>query len=191
MLVLPRLCRRVTAAWGVVVAMGAWSGDFLAEQTGETRWADAFHPRRGLLLEMPRPADMPPVAHGLMEMGYTQHYSRGGSVSGDSNASAKAAVAAAEGEGVDITFTATTSASGTLLVGSSRCAGGNRVWDLWATIIWQQHWPSSSVLLYRLLCRPSVRCHKSMSCSIPHHSAYAGSLQALAAMHPTPWSTPS
>lgn len=57
---------------GVVVALGAWSGAFLAEQLADVRWAGAFRPRRGLLLEMARPGGMPALACGLMEMGYTQ-----------------------------------------------------------------------------------------------------------------------
>lgn len=60
------------AGRGIVVALGAWSGTFLAEQLADVRWAAAFRPRRGLLLEMPRPAGMPPLGHGLMELGYTR-----------------------------------------------------------------------------------------------------------------------
>lgn len=60
------------AGRGVVVALGSWSGAFLADQMADVRWAAAFRPRRGLLLEMPRPGGMPPVAHGMMECGYTQ-----------------------------------------------------------------------------------------------------------------------
>ncbi|PRW45110.1 glycine oxidase isoform X1 isoform A [Chlorella sorokiniana] len=134
--------RRVHAGRGVVVTLGAWSGAFLADQMADVRWAAAFRPRRGLLLEMPRPGSMPPVQHGMMELGYTQHYSQAGSAGaftayqtaqpgaaaggGAAAAAGGATVAAAEagsgkqGEGVDITFTATTSKSGSLLVGSSR-----------------------------------------------------------------------
>lgn len=101
------------AARGIVVALGAWTGQFLAAQLEDERWDAAFRPRRGLLLEMPRPAGMHAVRHGLMEVGYTQHYApRGGGSSGSA--------AGAEGGPADITFTATTSASGSLLVGSSR-----------------------------------------------------------------------
>ena len=57
----------VHAAHGVVVTLGAWSGGFLAQQLGDARWEGAFRPRRGLLLEMPRPQGMPAVRHGLME----------------------------------------------------------------------------------------------------------------------------
>ena len=54
----------------------------------------------------------------MPQMGYTAHYAHAGS----SSSPPEAAVAAAAGGGgqLDITFTATTSASGTLLVGSSR-----------------------------------------------------------------------
>lgn len=134
------LPRRVRAARGIVVALGAWSGTFLAQQLADVRWAGAFRPRRGLLLEMPRPEGMPAVAHGLMEVGYTQHYSRQGSAGGGDadelpgpaplapvgapaqrqRGKSDADEEGQEEAGVDITFTATTSASGTLLVGSSR-----------------------------------------------------------------------
>lgn len=155
----PALARSVRAAHGVVVTLGAWSGDFLAQQLSDARWAGAFRPRRGLLLEMPRPQGMPAVRHGLMEasvcvggsslygmcmhwlmwpdrlkvvpgrhsiekapdpnllpalaaqMGYTAHYAH--------SSSSSSGQPAADG-GLDITFTTTTSASGTLLVGSSR-----------------------------------------------------------------------
>lgn len=149
---------RVRASRGIVVALGAWSGAFLARQLADVRWAGAFRPRRGLLLEMPAPEGMPAVSHGLMEVSYTSHYSPAADSSGSNRSSgatssegffpltyeavaesqaaglaasaaaaAKAAPAGAaaeaqgeEDEAVDITFTATTSASGSLLVGSSR-----------------------------------------------------------------------
>ncbi|PRW59188.1 FAD-dependent oxidoreductase domain-containing 1 [Chlorella sorokiniana] len=101
--------RWVRAAHGVVVTLGAWSGIFLAQQLSDARWEGAFKPRRGLLLEMPRPDGMPAVRHGLMEMGYTAHYAHSSS-SGQPTADG----------GLDITFTTTTSAASTLLVGSSR-----------------------------------------------------------------------
>ena len=69
--VCPGPCR-IHAQQGVVVSLGAWSAAFLAEQLADARWAGAFRPRRGLLLEMPRPPGMAPVRHGLMEMGYTK-----------------------------------------------------------------------------------------------------------------------
>ncbi len=158
--VLGDMCR-VRAARGIVVALGAWSGTFLAQQLADVRWAGAFRPRRGLLLEMPAPEGMPAVSHGLMEVSYTSHYSRAPGSSGSrgssgapssegffpltyeavaesqaaglaASAAAAAAAAPAEAaaeaqgevdEGVDITFTATTSASGSLLIGSSRWVG--------------------------------------------------------------------
>ncbi|KAL4431222.1 hypothetical protein ABPG75_006478 [Micractinium tetrahymenae] len=109
--------RRVRARRSIVVALGAWSGAFLADQLADVRWAGAFRPRRGLLLEMTAPAGMPAVSHGLMEVSYTSHYSR------QAIAGGKGAQGKGDGdseEGIDITFTATTSASGSLLVGSSR-----------------------------------------------------------------------
>lgn len=68
-----------------------------------------------------------------------QHYSQAGSAgaftayqTADHSTTAAAAAGGGEqGEGVDITFTATTSKSGSLLVGSSRCArGGGRASSL-------------------------------------------------------------
>jgi hypothetical protein len=119
----------------VVVALGAWTGCFLAQQLADARWAAAVRPRRGLLLELARPGGMPQLSHGLMEMGYTQHYSPAGRDSAAAFAAYGSALAegeAAEGEGSEagaggdagITFTATTSAAGTLLVGSSRWVRG-------------------------------------------------------------------
>ncbi|PSC67997.1 FAD-dependent oxidoreductase [Micractinium conductrix] len=116
--------RRIAATRGVVVALGAWTGGFLAAQLPESaaHWEGAFRPRRGLLLEMPRPADMPQVEHGLMEMGYSKHYSSSTALSGSSSStsSSSSTTTSESGDPADITFTATTSASGTLLVGSSR-----------------------------------------------------------------------
>lgn len=71
-ILLPSRYCSIHAGRGVVVALGAWSGAFLADQMADVRWAAAFRPRRGLLLEMPRPGSMPPVQHGMMEVGYTQ-----------------------------------------------------------------------------------------------------------------------
>lgn len=64
--------RSVHAPRGVVLAAGAWSGDFLAGQLGKAAWGAAFRPRKGLLLELPRPEGMPPVNRGMMEVGYTK-----------------------------------------------------------------------------------------------------------------------
>lgn len=63
---------RMTTRKGVVLAAGAWSGSLLGSTTGDARWPDVFKPRRGHLLELDPPAAMPPLRHGLMEMGYTQ-----------------------------------------------------------------------------------------------------------------------
>lgn len=197
---------RVRARLGVVVALGAWSGAFLAQQLADVRWAGAFRPRRGLLLEMPTPPGMPAVSHGLMEVSYTSHYSptagssgTGSAVSSSSSSSffpltyeavaerqaaalvaskaGAAPAAAAEGtaaeakeaheeDGVDITFTATTSASGSLLVGSSR-------WDVYMLALCQD-WKEKQVSPAR--CTPgaqgwgdpaSCTCQPSAWCSLP------------------------
>lgn len=103
--------RTIKARRGVVIAAGAWTGPFLAEQLGNPAWKELVQPRRGHLLEVPRPEAMPVLKHGLMEMGYTKHYA--GSASTSSSAA-------------DVTFTATTSISGSLLIGSSREFSG---WD--------------------------------------------------------------
>ena len=44
----------------------------LREATGDGRWTDEFRPRRGHLLEVPRPRDMPPLQRGLMEGDYAK-----------------------------------------------------------------------------------------------------------------------
>ena len=67
----PLPCRLVTCR-GVVLAAGAWSGHLLSTATGDNRWQEVFKPRRGHLLELQLPPGMPPLRHGLMEMGYTQ-----------------------------------------------------------------------------------------------------------------------
>jgi hypothetical protein len=122
----------VAADQGVLVALGAWTGQFLSQQGLAASWQDAFKARRGLLLEMPRPAGMAPVRHGLMEVGYTSHYtmardstsgsssSSGSRSSGGSNGDSGASSGSGALKELDITFTATTSAAGSLLIGSSR-----------------------------------------------------------------------
>lgn len=114
--------RTVIARAGVVMASGAWAGDFLARYMNNSHWASALLPRRGLLLEMPRPPSMPEIHRGLMEVGYTKHYNR------DIYSSKLVVVEEKEETTVaaDITFTATMSASGSLLIGSSREFSG---WD--------------------------------------------------------------
>ncbi|KAL3150373.1 hypothetical protein ABBQ32_000212 [Trebouxia sp. C0010 RCD-2024] len=103
--------RRMTTRKGVVLAAGAWSGSLLGSTTGDARWPDVFKPRRGHLLELDPPAAMPPLRHGLMEMGYTQHLHKSGPL---------------DDPGADIAFTATPSASGSCLIGSAREFSG---WD--------------------------------------------------------------
>ena len=86
----------------MIVALGAWTGRFLADQLADERWVAAVKPRRGLLLEVRSPGIH--VGHGMMEAGYTRHYDGSG----------------AAHDAVDVTFTATTEAHGLLLLGSSR-----------------------------------------------------------------------
>lgn len=67
----------IHARLGVVVALGAWTGQFLASSSGccgLEQWADAVVPRRGHLLELPPPPRMPPLTRGVMEVAYTKHY---------------------------------------------------------------------------------------------------------------------
>jgi hypothetical protein len=76
--------------------------------------------RVAVLLALPLLLLLCPLAAGMMELSYTQHYSTGseqqhGAAAGHSSSSNDPAAAAAAA--VDITFTATTSASGTLLIG--------------------------------------------------------------------------
>ncbi|DBA78931.1 hypothetical protein WJX77_006610 [Trebouxia sp. C0004] len=104
--------RQLVTRKGVIVAAGAWSGHLLSTATGDDRWREVFKPRRGHLLELQLPAGMPPLRHGLMEMGYTQHLHKSGPL---------------EDTGTDIAFTATPSTSGTCLVGSAREFSG---WDV-------------------------------------------------------------
>jgi glycine/D-amino acid oxidase-like deaminating enzyme len=115
---------RITANHGVVMATGAWSGDFLSRELGNPRWKSVFRARKGHLVEIPRsdflnrsPYDAsngPLLRHGLMEFGYSRHYCRpltdAFANKGDENMDME----------TDVTFTATTSASGSLLLGSSR-----------------------------------------------------------------------
>jgi len=116
--------RKIIARRGVVLASGAWAGDFLAQELDDPHWKQAILPRRGLLLEMPRPDSMPVLTRGLMEMGYTKHYSDSGKAAAAEMATVMTCASSSSHtpsvSTPDITFAATTSASGTLLVGSSR-----------------------------------------------------------------------
>lgn len=101
---------RIVGSKGVVVAAGAWGGVLLGKQYPGVRneWYRALVPRRGLLLEVINvPRGMPRIQRGLMEQGYTKHYNTTGNTCDTTNTR-------------EITFTATTSASNTLLLGSSR-----------------------------------------------------------------------
>ena len=44
----------------------------LADMLGDPRWEALFRPRKGHLLCFRGPTAMPPLHHGMMEMGYTQ-----------------------------------------------------------------------------------------------------------------------
>lgn len=96
------------ASRGVIVAAGVWSGEILSQSLGNDKWKGLLQPRRGHLIEIDRPKGMPILHRGVMEVKYSKHYSQ------ESSSSSSA------GNEVDITFTATQSASGSLLVGSSR-----------------------------------------------------------------------
>ena len=67
------LCR-VTVRRGAVLSAGAWTGQMLADMLGDPRWEALFRPRKGHLLCFQGPTGMPPLHHGMMEMGYTQVY---------------------------------------------------------------------------------------------------------------------
>lgn len=103
--------RRVSAAQGVVLAAGAWSGHLLGTATGGKQWHEVFKPRRGHLLELQLPHGMPPLHHGLMESSYRQHLHKAGPL---------------DDSAPDVSFTATPSASGSCLLGSAREFSG---WD--------------------------------------------------------------
>ncbi|KAJ9533808.1 hypothetical protein QJQ45_026900 [Haematococcus lacustris] len=134
---------RLRARNATIVAAGAWSGELLSQATGQPCYQRALQPRKGHLLQLPRPQDMPPLSHGAMEMAYTKHYPAAALTSAPTQAqqqpqqqqqqqqhsdSQPTAVVSAgssccvqqSAHEIDITFTATTSADGSLLVGSSR-----------------------------------------------------------------------
>ncbi|GIL53568.1 hypothetical protein Vafri_9144 [Volvox africanus] len=115
---------RIHARHALVLSAGVWTGDLLSAATGTPAWSHLLQPRRGHLLEMPRPEGMPPVTHGIMEVSYTKHYTAASTPPPPPSAAATAASSSAEP--ADITFTATTSANGNLLIGSSR---ESNVWD--------------------------------------------------------------
>uniref|UniRef100_A0A7S1STQ5 FAD-dependent oxidoreductase domain-containing protein 1 n=1 Tax=Tetraselmis chuii TaxID=63592 RepID=A0A7S1STQ5_9CHLO len=108
--------RRITATRAVVIAGGAWSSDFLAQQLKDNRWKGVIAPRMGQLLALTPPTDMPALTRGVMEMSYSKHYQEVGRKSAEGSPADESAP--------DITFTATTSASGELLLGSSRQFSG-------------------------------------------------------------------
>jgi glycine/D-amino acid oxidase-like deaminating enzyme len=111
---------RIMANHGVVMAAGAWSGDFLSTELGDPRWKSVFRARKGHLVEIPisdfltqegyGASNGPLLRHGLMEFGYSRHYCRPSTDVTLTNNDME----------TDVTFTATTSASGSLLLGSSR-----------------------------------------------------------------------
>ncbi|GLI67114.1 hypothetical protein VaNZ11_011322 [Volvox africanus] len=116
--------RRIHARHALVLSAGVWTGDLLSSATGNPGWSQLLQPRRGHLLEMPRPVGMPPVTHGIMEVSYTKHYTAASTTPPPPSTTATASSSSAEP--ADVTFTATTSANGNLLIGSSR---ESNVWD--------------------------------------------------------------
>ena len=56
------------------MAAGAWSADLLAQHAPHSGidWRSAIQPRKGHLLQLARPPDMPPLQSGLMEAEYSQ-----------------------------------------------------------------------------------------------------------------------
>uniref|UniRef100_A0A7S3VMZ3 FAD-dependent oxidoreductase domain-containing protein 1 n=1 Tax=Dunaliella tertiolecta TaxID=3047 RepID=A0A7S3VMZ3_DUNTE len=107
----------VIGSLATIVAAGVWSGELLSAATGHSKYRQLLRPRKGHLLEMERPPSMAALKSGMMEMSYTKHYAHS---SEDHLRVAPTSEEAAEGVAADITFTATSSASGSLLLGSSR-----------------------------------------------------------------------
>lgn len=106
--------RKLRAQQALVLAAGVWSGQLLSTITNDQSWSSSLAPRRGQLLEFAPPLNMPPLTVGTMETSYTKHYTSAERSGGP----------ASQREGkTDITFTATTSATGSLLIGSSRESG--------------------------------------------------------------------
>lgn len=105
------------AVKGAVVAMGAASGNFIADSFGDKMYSEILHKHWGLLIRIPYPHSLPqgcePLQHGIMEASYTRHYSQHSvSDSASGNAALPAGVA-------DLTFTACTGAGGQLLLGAT------------------------------------------------------------------------
>eukprot|EP00798_Chlamydomonas_sp_ICE-L_P012539 gene12539-15754_t len=109
---------RLLGRLGVVVAAGAWSGQLLSSASGQSEWEDMFRPHKGHLLEMMPPPSMPRVQRGMMEMSYVKHYTT--ATPDPSTTTAHPTTSTNTPTDADITFTATTSATGSLLIGSSR-----------------------------------------------------------------------
>ena len=65
----PSNCR-IKSAKGIVITAGAWSGPLLAELLKEEAWESVLTPRKGHLLEIEWPDQVPALKHGLMEIGY-------------------------------------------------------------------------------------------------------------------------
>ena len=111
-----RNARRRARRKGIVVAMGAASGDLVARSFYDRLYSVLFTRRWGHLVEMPYPAGAEQLRHGLMDAAYTKHYASAADCTIPSAAEG-AAAAAVPPPPPDITFTATTSATGSLLVG--------------------------------------------------------------------------
>lgn len=103
--------RTIRATKDIIISAGAWSGNLLVDRVVDrdySSWRGAVRARKGHLLEYAYPANMPRLSHGLMEVGYTQHYTTFTSTTNDSSER-------------DITFTATSTAGReSILLGSSR-----------------------------------------------------------------------
>jgi glycine/D-amino acid oxidase-like deaminating enzyme len=160
--------RKVTVSKGIVVAAGAWTGAWLASALDNPLWEGTIVPRRGLLLELDMPAGMPPIKHGMMEVSYTKHYTKPGRDSGKIGA-----VCSDDEDELDITFTATRSASGKLLVGSSREFCG---WDKEESCTATAHKILEHAAKFLSNVTPELLAHPSMNIRVGHRPLAARGL---------------
>jgi hypothetical protein len=103
-------CRR-----GTVVAMGAASGQLIANSFYDRLYHSLITPRWGHLIEVPYPEGSKRLHHGVMHASYTRHYAK----PPDCTIPTLEERAAADRKLLtcDVTFTATTGTNGTLLLG--------------------------------------------------------------------------
>jgi hypothetical protein len=106
------VCRR-----GAIVALGAASGELIANSFYDRLYNVLLMRRWGHLVEVPYPEGSQRLQHGLMHATYTRHYKR---PSDCRILSLEDAASVAEPLTHDVTFTASTSAGGTLLLGTHR-----------------------------------------------------------------------